>query len=474
MPITKEYFEGDFEPIAELPSGGIERMPSFLNTGLADYAKEDGGGRPTTEEGKQFIEEYFARFQEVPTPKQVASYKKGLGRTNLTYTPESTMGQLGWENELQSLAWRRGQAGAYGPNLSDSTPRGGIVITRDGVPAFRTFEPERYRGALSRGEFIQPTGGGLFDLEQLFEAGGALPQGMPEPTPGQYYRPPAQPFESPSLEEALGTFAPTEVYKARMGDYLSQQMAADEAEVSKWIDYYNNEKNMFDRRKKEGELNEVTYNQAIDSLTKLYNDKIAPLMTSDKASSIFDMLLDLTNKGYAPEDIHAQIMSGNQFTLASIGMQEDKSAIDFYNPAQGFSYSPEAPQQPQNLLRNLEDVQGITGAKVQELYNRILGEKQAAYEQANRGTPTFGEQVTTQGMGMQRGGQGTQFVRDEYEPMQRGTEERDYYIAVQQQGLAPEAEQYAMSQFSKYYFQWQQSGMKQPFMQWLNQTLSGG
>jgi len=441
------YIE-DFIPTEAPP---VQPNMGFLNRALEEN-KAWGGGKPTTKEGQEFVLNYLTKFGQAPSPKQVAEYKKGMGDTNLSYLPESPMGQLGFETEAQSLDWRSGRAGPYGPLYEER---------------FAASQPESLQGM--------------------------------------------------GIEEILGRSSPQEVYKARLEDYLRSQMQRDEITLRQYQEQMDALQQQ-DEDIRLGFRNQFAQGQEavgglgtfdLTEIEKLIQDADTTIAELEGKTGIF--------RSGKPKQVQADLDRWQQYrgqlqSALDQATQQNQKVADYIkgvraaegqvpqalqqwelyrdnalaklDAAMGGLMSPERAQglvnQAQLILDRgdleglplMKEIAGSLGPLTSEIYNRILKENREAIEAAR--PKSFGEQVTMQGMAMPRGGRGTSFTLEGYEPRETGTEQRDYYTAVQQQGLAPEAEQYAMNQFSKYYYQWQQTGAKQPFMQWLNEQLGGG
>lgn len=301
-----------FLPVTDKPPFGPEllpqpsldvqpaRPPSFLDDALEQFAGATGGGRPTTKQGEEFILNFMDRFGEAPTSQQLSSFKRGLGTDfDFTNLPGSTQAQLGFAS-TQALIDARLAAGGpgvehvFGPRVGGEgfgglVPRGGIVITDpQGTPLFTTFEPEKFQAQIARGEFIQPTGGELFDIEQLFEPQGAVPQGFQEPVAGQFLRPPQAQFERPSLEEGIKSFGPVVEYQARLEDYITEQQRIALPQLQSIQGEYDAEVETLTALATSGEIDKTEFNIRLAAIDKTFLDRVeqSGLMTKDKAIQI--------------------------------------------------------------------------------------------------------------------------------------------------------------------------------------------
>lgn len=241
------------------------------------------------------------------------------------------------------------------------------------------------------------------------DAGTALP-GAVEPPPEF----------APTNREVLGNFAPVQVYKAKVEDYLRGRIEQDAPEVKRYTDQLEAELKELDRQRLTGEIDQKEYNrQALGTTDQIEQALLATgLMTEELAQKFAD---------------------------------EAQTGIDRGTP-------------PGELPFFIES-QGTTGARLGELLNQGLEISKAA-----AGQPTLTQsQRYDESKTAAQAGRATQ----EEGNVQTGTEERDYYGLVQGLGLAPEVQQYMMGRFNEFYFQWLDTGPTMRFLDWLRIQMGG-
>jgi len=406
----------------------------FLQKGLAG-SDEWGGGRPSTKEGQEFILQYMTKYGEPPSPQQVADYKQGLGSDNRTYLPDSAMASLGFRDWKQySEAQKLGER--YGPMMGNgiglNVPRGGLVMTENGIPAFRTFTPGKYTGKLERGEYVEPPGG----LERLDPANkyrtGAAP-GIAESTPGASYRGPRREFAGATMEEALANFGPIETYKARLEDYLRAAYDKDAPVIQNLLDEYRATTGRMKTRLDDGDYDQKAYNSDVKFLESELQKALDGLMTEDRLSSIVAEATALIGRGMAPEELP---------------LYSDMQNL------QGVQYET-GPRGEQLIVPGEYEAKWPEGAAVMALYNRGAEISKQRFEQENPKAPAY---------------------QRETEPdreIKTGTEERDYMNIVQSMGLAKDVEDYMLRRYWEYWDGWMRTGPQVSFMQWLQAAFRG-
>uniref|UniRef100_A0A6M3J362 Uncharacterized protein n=1 Tax=viral metagenome TaxID=1070528 RepID=A0A6M3J362_9ZZZZ len=388
------------------------------------------GGMPSTKQEEGFILDFISQNQRAPTQQEAAAFMKGVPGSEYQWRPESTMGQMGFRTQQDYLdAQRAGEP--YGPYAGSLVPEGGTVLSKDMSPWLRTYQPERYGGPIGRGEYFTPPGGLKGAPPSLF--GEPTGKNMAEFYP-QYDR---SPFQEPSMEEVLGKHAPTQVYQARLADYLDRQIEQDKPEAQKWTDYYNTEIQGFKDRLALGKIDQAAYNEGSIALRNMIDEKLSGLMTEDRATELAQQAMDLINKGTQAEE-----------------------------------------------LPLFADIQGVTGASVQDLYNQTV-----------KGTPVldyYGNQkLDRAGNPMFTGGLEAQFNQEQAKIPQfkgypdvgavnpvTGREQGQYLSYVESLGLAPEYANYMKGRYWGFYNLWlqarRQADYPMPFISFINDYLAGG
>ena len=267
--------------------------------------KGTSGGRPSTYEEEAFILDYLRERGHAPTLREVSQWKAGQDARGFTYTPESTMGGMGFKKyagyreaqyrDVPYGVWAGGEEG-YGRLV----PEGGLVMTgREGAPLFRTYRPEEQAGRIERGEYVSLPEGYDPYLAQFLPPEGGFPQGGVYP---QYDR---TPFTPPAMEEALSGYAPEQVYRARLADYITAKAQQDAIRIKEITDRYDaaiqDRVDMEARR----EIDADTMKRDIYLLQYNLNKDIETegLMTQDQAEGIYAEATDLINRGTPAEQL---------------------------------------------------------------------------------------------------------------------------------------------------------------------------
>jgi len=212
------------------------------------------------------------------------------------------------------------------------------------------------------------------------------------------------------MEEVLGKYSPQQVYKARLADYLTQQVEQDAPAIQQIQEAMDAEKQSLDDRLALGEIDTAEYNQAIIELRDSTTAQLENLMTEDRATELAQQSMDLIGQGTAAEE-----------------------------------------------LPLFADIQGVTGAGVQELYNKMVTNLEGIHKKEQAAIPEF------------KGYAETEMVTDirQLEP-----EFMDY---VRRLGVAPEYSRWLVSNFQPLYYEWiQQRDEGQTFIDFVSQYLSNG
>ncbi len=295
-----------------------DNKTSFLTASYSDQP----GGKPQTEEEEAFILDYMERYGLAPTGAEVAAgMGERQGRGELTYTPESTMGQLGFKNLPEAWsAWNQGES--YGPwageGYGKKIPMGGIVTTDElGRPKARYFQFNEGLGAreVAAGRYIMPSGGVepnlAAQLTQLMPGGRTpMPKGYESEMPGVYPRRTA--FTMPDINDPL-KYNPNQVYSARYQDYLNSQVEKDVPVIKeatdkiKWNqDWYKQRVDDIQSRFSNGEISKEQAQESINFVAasaeesiNYWQDILDNAMTAKKAQGLYATLQKQIGKGAA-------------------------------------------------------------------------------------------------------------------------------------------------------------------------------
>ena len=365
------------------------------------YAEGKKAGKPSTKQEESFILDFMQSTGRAPTENEVNRSLRGRDTTLDEYTSYSTMGQMGFQTQKEYLAAQQ-YGEPYGPHSGGLVPEGTQVVTDEyGRPIRRFADPSR-------------TPQGYLDKGQFFGEGGIVP-GAPGESPiqdysGVYPSYDRGAFQRPEMEEVLGKYSPQQVYKARLADYLTQQVEQDAPAIQQIQEAMDAEKQSLDDRLALGEIDTAEYNKAIIELRDSTTAQLENLMTEDRATELAQQSMDLIGQGTAAEE-----------------------------------------------LPLFADIQGVTGAGVQELYNKMVTNLEGIHKKEQAAIPEF------------KGYAETEMVTDirQLEP-----EFMDY---VRRLGVAPEYSRWLVSNFQPLYYEWiQQRDEGQTFIDFVSQYLSNG
>uniref|UniRef100_A0A6M3K4B2 Uncharacterized protein n=1 Tax=viral metagenome TaxID=1070528 RepID=A0A6M3K4B2_9ZZZZ len=331
----------------------VEEKPvdtsSFVRE-MGGYYQGSKGGKPQSQQELDYILSYMQERGHAPTPKEVAGYMSGISPER-DYLEGSLMREMGFENWQQVLAARK-VGETYGPYAGAEVPEGSLVVTDpQGNPYIRYMGAERVPGHyLEKGQFVMPPG-----MQTIAPPGegmkGYMAQTQPFDIRGEQvypsYEAQRMPFERPQMEEALGRYAPEQVYQARLSDYLTRQIEKDAPQIKQITEQYNAAVQELRDRTSLGEIETEEYNANAIALRKNMEAQMANLMTDDKA------------------------------------MELAQQAIGQFGQA------------PVEQLPLYADLQGVEGEAVMNLYNRSLGEFQKQYQTQLEKVPQWGGYPST-------------------------------------------------------------------------------
>ncbi len=424
------------------PPEGRQPGSAFLGEALGSFAERTGGGRPTTVQGQEFVLDFFERFGTAPTPQQLADFKSGQIDRNFQFLPGSTsFREFGFEN-VRQLEEAQGFGETFGPGAGAGVPRGGTVLTREGVPFLRTFDPQRFEPQIRAGQFVEPPATGRFDLEALF---GEVPQG--QDIPG-VFRPPRPEFGQPTEEQTLRNFSPVQVFQARLQDFLTNQVEQDAARVRELVEEYEAELALLGTLPQRGAGGEVLrealspeqIEQGQVQLDAKYIALLDELFNQEKADEVLAEAQRLVDQGLSPEEIQAGL------TL------------------------PEG------------DVQGTIGAQLGGLLTQGADIERQRFEAANVEPLTTQDVLNQRSLAAQADPRLAQIltrippqtIPPQEAPLQTGTEQSDYFTIIEGMGLAPEIKQVMFNRYQEFLFAWFQTGPQIPFIDWIREQMRGG
>lgn len=301
---------------------------------------EHSGGHPSTEQELSFILNFMQEQGRAPTIQELdKGFLQTTDMTQWEYLPGSTPYEQGFRNYAEFReAQKAGET--YGPSSGSLVPEDGVVLTRDGNPWLRTFNPAGYQGAIQGGRYLTPPGG----------LPGAPPSIHGEaPTPemlAQYYPQYAAqgPFPGLSMEDAMKQYGDAELYLARLNDYLAQQVSADAPNVQKLKQDYDAAYDGIDQQLGLGAITRDEAIAAINTLTENFNTSLGNYMTSDRVSEII-------------KDATAQVQQGGNL---------DWNTLPYYQPSQG-----------------------VMGQNINEMYNRASTAAREKYQAGQKPIPKW-------------------------------------------------------------------------------------
>jgi len=397
---------------------------SFLNK--YNPLPDEFTGKPQTKEGMNYLMDYINRTGQAPPPAEVSSFERMKGES---YAPGSTMYELGWRSpqEYTRSEWARGGGETpYGVHTGEQVPAGGAIITDQyGNPLFRTFDIGGHAREIEQGRFIERPEG--FSEMEMLELGlPYTPQQRFERPTGEFYPQPAQPYKSPSYEEALGQFSPQERYLARLKDWLpyeAQQRGNEEMrEVSSHIANIRTLIQSYEEQKKglSGEnltALENAINQQVQQEEKAIID-LLPYWNGQEGQQLADMI----SKKY--QNFQSETLQQAQGMMYQVGLEQ----LPLYEQAV-FTSGPQSMQLAQ---------QGYEKA-----YNQYLESLPPEYRQ-----PTAAN-----------------------EPIMS---QREYLDLITTSGLPPEVADWLRGQYYNLIAQYRNTGQEKEFDRWLWEYLAGG
>jgi len=387
---------------------------------------------PIWEEGEDWIIDFALNYGRAPTVDEYNDWKINVDTTGFTYTPESTMGKLGYAGLTFEDYYSIGQP-TYGPGWGELTPEGSLVLTDSGGnPSFRTTEPWKFPEYLSTGRYLQPPGGIDAGIIAGLENQGIQLLGGYTPADIKKYYPdiekPGQPlWNPPSMEDymASGGEMNPERYSAQLQDYLKQSLNKDyqavkdiNSRIESLADQYQSNLNNLDMKLRSGDIDEKTYDSLLNNLQEvsegMYLELTAPLenlMTSDKVQAILDEAGEMLSLG---------ITEGLPLVEESQGMLTGPNLMALYD-------------------------QYVSGQK------NVWAEDYAEWEgNKNKG---YGDIVTPS-------------------TAPTGNEMGEYFEYIRSMSLSGTIENFMMNNFSFYYNLWRQESKGMSFIEWTNNYLA--
>ncbi len=205
-------FEEDFARETARIEAGRRDTDASSFVGPFFQPKPGGGtpGKPQTNQEREFILNFINFHGRAPTSREVTSqFRTQVDPFSLDFSPGSTPFEMGFRTfEDFENAQREGST-AFGPFAGNLVPEGGDVLTRDGVPFVRSFDPSEFGPLRRRGEFFTPTA------------------------------PEAPTFPIPEAGDPLERFEPNQVFNARLDDFLDNSLQRDATALSSLEAEYN-------------------------------------------------------------------------------------------------------------------------------------------------------------------------------------------------------------------------------------------
>ena len=413
--------------------------------------------RPIYEEGEDWIMDFAQGMGRSPTWSEYSDWQVSQDIRGFSYTPESTMGKLGWEGKTWEDYRKWGQP-TYGPGAGEFVPENAIVLTDQfGNPIYRTSEFNDVTGGfINRGQYLaNPQGFSDIQMQNLGQYGVGPGEAYRPRDISQYYpqkeQPPGQPlWNEPALEDffrASGHRKPYElwndyftstalgegqkyetggsinpdIYRAQLTDYLDQRMDADFLEGKKldeeWEEYIKKAKIMALVPQTSAFAEEWLKSKLAD-----INARAEELMTEEKKAELL-------------AEIEIRLRTGN---------------------TEGLPFAD-------------EDIMGrTTGKNLMNLFSQYTGSKKRGWEQEYADWERE-ENIRKYGV------PDLSMVPGEQEIAPTGNEMGEYFQYIRSLQLAGTFENHYLNGFSFYYNLWRTEGPGMPFIEWFsNYLMSGG
>lgn len=409
----------------------VNNKPSIW---FLDPSGENKGGKPEYEEGANWIMDYQSRTGTIPTAAEYNAWKTGQDVSGFHFSPESTMGKLGWGGRTMGDV-RRAHGSPYGPGLGELVPSNAVVFTDQyGKPLFRSNQISgAHGGYLDMGQYYEPPTG--FDpwqqtqmMRQNITPSGGYPGGADMYRSREVYTPGEFRGTTPQL---FADQATPEIYGAQLQDYLDRKLAEDYDAVQDILNRsdaleaeYNNKMSEISKSLYENKIDENTY--------KDYKYQIE--YQRDTQYSVLEA--ELENYMY---DSKAQSISEQSASMIGKGMFDE--SLPFFNEARGMT----------------------TGKNFMNLWNQLIGQERTTFEES--------EQRRKQDIESRQELSQPPTFQETYQPGER--DRYDYQAYVSSLGLASEWEDWLYNKFNEYYTYWMQSGRTDDFISWISKYLAG-
>lgn len=410
----------------------VNNKPSIW---FLDPTGETKGGRPEYKEGEKWIMDYQSRTGTIPTVEEYNAWKTGQDVSGFHFSPESTMGRLGWGGRTMGDV-RRSQGATYGPELGELVPSNAMVFTDQyGNPLFRSNQIyDIHGGYLNRGQYMEPPGG--FDPWQQTQMMnlGITPQRGYMGEYGTYRAAPdvytPREFQGRTIEEFTGQ--PTyDIYNAQLQDYLTRRQGEDyqavkelQNNIQSQQSWYESRINDLNEKVNSGEIDQEYAEQMAAEVERVaigtieyYQNQLNDLMTQNKANQLL----------------------GEAQNMIELGL-------------------------PFEELPLYQDVQGMTtGSNFMNLYNQMIEQEKTGFEAGE--AERKGQIETRQELSK------PPTVQRKYQPSERDI--YDYQAYVSSLPMAKEWEDWLYNKFNENYTDWIHSGMTESFISWLSNYLAG-
>jgi len=366
-------------------------------------------GAPSTQEEEHWILDFVQQNMRAPTAQEAQQWRSGEDTGEFHYSPESTMGKMGWGG-LTFQDYRPYQnITAYGPGQGGLVPEEALLITdEEGNPIFRTNNPELSQPYVNAGHYYGNPSSGLT---------GGFPAS--DELLAEYY-PEREKLEVPQwTEPKFEDMQPSyQLYQAQLSDYLRDAVKKDYMDIEEARTDYETSmaklEKLYQTTQMSGEVYEQSKTRLIDRITEI----LSPLMTSVKAESILNQANEMVGLGMVFTELplfnEVQGYTGNE-SLKVFQDYINQRKTEFQGLEQGYSKKLEDYEK-----RNIQHTGEV--AATQGEFKEITGKIRAEF---------------------------IDYIKGFSEPVTRWLRDNEYYL----------------------YYQWMDEGGDKEFMQWLREYL---
>jgi len=413
-PVLEELNQG--QPVVDA-SSYLER---YLNRyGWMSDQPSGGTYKPTTTQERDFILGYLQSTGRAPTNQEIHGWRtqafSNTPQEQLTFTPETRLYQQGHRNygDYQAALEHGERFGTY---AGSAVPEGGTVLTRNNRPWIRTFRPERYSDQLGAGEYL-PSGSNIE---------GAAPSRytMSQEERERYYPTYSHEMFGGYTQDPFSVFAPSQVYGARLEDYLNQLIERDAPIIENLVQVQNS---LIDE-----------WNNYEDNVSAQYS---SGRITEDEAVALREGYRSSMQHRYDSVQEQIDALFAEDKRDETLAQAQDRIGHGVYDETLPF----------------YAEVQNIMGEKTNELLNFGIQQLDEIERERIANIPTF---------------EGYDRIPATTPIETTGREQTEYYSLIESMGVGNEWKDWLSSRFHNYYNEWRKSGSGVPFMNWVLQYLA--